>query len=73
MASFAIPPSSRAMPSKATPNVSLAPELTAFVAAKAGTGRHRSAGEGAREAWRLPEQHDRRNTAVEIEKLPNAR
>jgi antitoxin ParD1/3/4 len=61
------------MPSKSSLNVSLTPELTAFVAAKVGTGRYRSASEVVREALRLLEQHDQRNTSVEVVKLRNGR
>ena len=61
------------MPSKSTLNVSLTPELTAFIAAKVGTGRYQSASEVVREALRLLEQQDRRHTTVEVEKRPHAR
>ena len=61
------------MPSKSALNVSLTPELTAFVAAKVGSGRYRSANEVVREALRLLEQQDRRSTTVEVAKLPNGR
>jgi antitoxin ParD1/3/4 len=61
------------MPSKSALNVSLTPELTAFVAAKVDSGRYRSASEVVREALRQLEQQDRRNTAVEVATLTNGR
>jgi antitoxin ParD1/3/4 len=48
------------MPSKSTLNVSLTPELTAFIAAKIGTGHYRSASEVVRAALRLLDEQDRR-------------
>ncbi len=59
------------MPSKSALNVSLTPELPAFVAAKVETGRYRSASQVVREALRLLEQQDRRSTTVEVKKLRN--
>lgn len=61
------------MPSKSSLNVSLTPELTAFVTSKVETGRYRSASEVVREALRLLEQQDQRNTTVEVVKLRNGR
>ncbi len=60
------------MPSKSTLNVSLTPELTAFIAAQVETGRYQSASDVVREALRLLEQQDRRYTTT-VEKLPHAR
>ena len=48
------------MPSKSTLNVSLTPELTAFIAAKIRTGHYRSASEVVRAALRLLDEQDRR-------------
>ena len=51
------------MPSKFTLNVSLTPELTAFIAAKISTGHYRSASEVVREALRLLAKQDHRETS----------
>ena len=48
------------MPSKSSLNVSLTPELTAFIAAKLATGRYRSASEVVRAALRLLDEQDHR-------------
>ena len=48
------------MPSKSSLNVSLTPELTAFISAKIATGRYRSASEVVRAALRLLDEQDRR-------------
>ncbi|HEX2556426.1 MAG TPA: type II toxin-antitoxin system ParD family antitoxin [Microvirga sp.] len=61
------------MPSKSALNVSLTPELTAFIAAKVGTGRYRSASKVVREALRLLERQDHRSTAVEVMKRRDGR
>jgi antitoxin ParD1/3/4 len=47
------------MPSKSTLNVSLTPELTAFIADKIKTGHYRSASEVVRAALRLLDEQDR--------------
>ena len=57
------------MPSKATLNVSLTPELTAFIAAKVATGRYRSASEVVRAALRLL---DERESEVETKRSRSA-
>ncbi len=48
------------MPPKSSLNVSLTPELTAFIAAKLATGCYRSASEIVRAALRLLDDQDRR-------------
>jgi antitoxin ParD1/3/4 len=48
------------MPSKSSLNVSLTPELTAFITAKINSGRYRSASEVVRAALRLPDERERR-------------
>jgi antitoxin ParD1/3/4 len=52
------------MPSKSSLNVSLTPELTAFIAAKISSGRYRSASEVVRAALRLLDEHDQRKEPV---------
>ena len=49
------------MPSKSSLNVSLTPELTAFISAKIATGRYRSASEVVRAALRLLDEQDQRD------------
>jgi antitoxin ParD1/3/4 len=55
------------MPSKSTLNVSLTPELTAFIAAKIRTGHYRSASEVVRAALRLLDEQDRRGARHEVQ------
>jgi putative addiction module CopG family antidote len=64
------------MPSKSSLNVSLTPELTAFIAAKINSGRYRSASEVVRAALRLLDDHDQRKehlTEMPAESGSNAR
>jgi antitoxin ParD1/3/4 len=52
------------MPSKSSLNVSLTPELTAFITAKINSGRYRSASEVVRAALRLLDEHEQRREPV---------
>jgi antitoxin ParD1/3/4 len=52
------------MPSKSSLNVSLTPELTAFIAKKINSGRYRSASEVVRAALRLLDEHEQRRESV---------
>jgi antitoxin ParD1/3/4 len=66
MATAAILPMNFSMPSKSTLNVSLTPELTAFIAAKVSTGHYRSASEVVRAALRLLDEQDRREARHDV-------
>lgn len=66
------------MPSKATLNVSLTPELTAFIAAKVATGRYSSASEVVRAALRLLDEQEgaaatKRPRPADLKRAPHAR
>ena len=52
------------MTKRAALNVSLTPELVAFVAAQVGSGRYGSASEVVRTSLRLLEEQERRTTAL---------
>ena len=54
------------MTKRAALNVSLTPELVAFVAAQVGSGRYGSASEVVRTSLRLLEEQERRSTASPV-------
>ncbi len=54
------------MTKRAALNVSLTPQLVAFVAAQVGTGRYGSASEVVRTSLRLLEEQERRTTALPV-------
>ena len=53
------------MPSRKTRNVSLTPEMEAFIDGRVASGRFRSASEVVRAALRLLEEDERRRQEVE--------
>ncbi len=53
------------MPSRKTRNVSLTPEMEAFIDGRVASGRYRSASEVVRAALRLLEEDERRRQEVE--------
>jgi antitoxin ParD1/3/4 len=59
------------MPPKASLNVSLTPELTAYVAALVATGQYRSASEVMRAGLRLLQRETTTPTAGPIQHAPN--
>ena len=56
-----------------TRNVSLTPEIEAFVAGRVASGRFRSASEVVRAALRLLEEDERRREALEPQDQPGER